>query len=137
MSFVLDCSAAGCWCFDDEASRRSDELLVQLKADGAAVPAHWPLEIANILLSAERCGRIRLSTVEERLALLRELPIKVELITIDNTWRQTLGLARANKLTSYDAAYLELALRLRLPLATKDKQLAAASARNKVEIIAV
>lgn len=137
MSFVLDCSAACCWCFDDEASRGSAELLLALKVYGAVVPIHWPLEVANTLLNAERRGRIQVSTVEERLDLLRELPINVEATTTESAWRQTLTLARANRLTSYDAAYLELAIRLRLPLATKDRQLVAAATRNRVEILAV
>lgn len=134
-AFVLDASIAVAWCFEDEADPAADALLDSLKARGAVVPALWSLEVANVLLQAERRGRITMTTVDGRLAAFAALPI-----TADTTaWRSTgvaaLALARLHGLTTYDAAYLELAIRQRLPLATKDKALGRAAAAVGVGVL--
>ena len=120
---VLDCSIAVAWCFEDEADPAIDALLDGLRTEGAVVPALWPLEVTNVLLQAERRGRIAMAAVDGRLAAFAALPITVDSVS----WRQNggtvLGLARRHGLTTYDAAYLELAMRRCLPLATKDKAL--------------
>lgn len=121
--FVLDCSIAVAWCFEDEADPAVDALLDGLKAAGGVVPALWPLEISNVLLQAERRGRISMAKVEGQLALFEELPISVDTAAWRRTGVTVLALARQHRLTTYDAAYLELAMRQRLPLATKDKAL--------------
>ena len=134
---ILDCSVVAGWFFDDEASPASQQLLLTVRREGAVVPVHWPLEVANMLIHAERGGRIRISTVDDRLALMRQLPIAIEPALAETVWGRTLMIARQDRLTSYDAAYLELALRLGLPLATKDKALARAAARHGVTHISV
>jgi predicted nucleic acid-binding protein len=126
-AFVLDTSIAVAWCFEDEADPAVDALLDGLKARGGIVPALWPLEVTNVLLQAERRRRITTATVDGRLAAFEALPIAVDTSSWLRTGTTVLALARLHGLTTYDAAYLELAIRQRLPLATKDKALRRAS----------
>ncbi|MBM3583992.1 MAG: type II toxin-antitoxin system VapC family toxin [Alphaproteobacteria bacterium] len=135
--FVLDASATAGWLFDDEKTMAGDALLASLRESSAMVPAIWPLEIANLLVSGERRGRISPERVERQLATLSTLPIHVDPETCDRAWDEILALARAHRLTVYDAAYLELALRLGLPLATRDGDLAVAARAAGVEVMAV
>lgn len=120
---VLDCSIAVAWCFEDEADPAIDALLDGLRAAGAVVPALWPLEMTNVLLQAERRGRIAMAAVDARLAAFAALPITVDSVSWPQNSSTILGLARLHGLTTYDAAYLELAMRRCLPLATKDRTL--------------
>jgi predicted nucleic acid-binding protein len=133
-ALVIDSSAALTWCFEDEASPRSDALFVQVRDQGAVVPGLWHLEVANVLLQAERRGRIAAADVAMRLELMAELPIDTDNETTAREWREILALARAEGLTTYDAVYLELAIRRGLPLLTKDKALIAAAARTGVAL---
>lgn len=133
--FVLDCSIAASWCFEDEADPAVDTLLDDLKVQGAAVPSLWPLEVTNVLLQAERRGRITMATVDGRLAAFAALPITVDTTSWLRTSAAILALARLHGLTTYDAAYLELATRQRLPLATKDKALRRAAAAVGVGLL--
>jgi predicted nucleic acid-binding protein len=98
------------------------------------VPGLWHLEVANVLLQAERRGRIAAADVAMRLELMAELPIDTDNETTAREWREILALARAEGLTTYDAVYLELAIRRGLPLLTKDKALIAAAARTGVAL---
>jgi predicted nucleic acid-binding protein len=125
-ALVIDSSAALSWCFEDEASPESDLLFGQLRDQGAVVPGLWHLEVANVLLQAERRGRITTGDVATRLELIAELPIATDNETTRRAWREILALARAEGLTTYDASYLELAIRRALPLQTKDTALIAA-----------
>lgn len=118
--FVLDCSIAVAWCFEDEADPAVDGLLDDLKIQGAVVPALWPLEVGNVLLQAERRGRITMATVDARLAAFAKLPITMDTTSWHRLQAAMLAVARLHRLTAYDAAYLELAIRARLPLATRD-----------------
>jgi predicted nucleic acid-binding protein len=120
---VLDCSIAVAWCFEDEADPAIDALLDGLRTEGAVVPALWPLEVTNVLLQAERRGRIAMAAVDGRLAAFATLPITVDSVSWPQHGGTVLELARLHGLTTYDAAYLELAMRRCLPLATKDKAL--------------
>jgi predicted nucleic acid-binding protein len=131
---ALDASAAIAWCFKDEASPRSYARLDRVRAEGAVVPELWHLEVANVLLQAERRGRILAEDVGERLQLLAELPLEIDHETMSRALRETLALARAEGLTTYDAAYLELAVRRGLPLATKDRALIRSGRRLGVAI---
>jgi predicted nucleic acid-binding protein len=133
--FVLDTSIAVAWCFEDEADPAVDALLDGLKARGGVVPALWPLEVTNVLLQAERRGRINMATVDGRLAAFEALPITVDTASWLHTSTAVLALARLHGLTTYDAAYLELAIRQRLPLATKDKALKRACAAVGVVVL--
>lgn len=126
---VVDSSIALTWCFEDEASPQTDELFERIRDDGALVPGLWHLELGNVLLQAERRGRITLAEVAMRLALIADLPISVDQETTPRAWREILFLARAEGLTEYDATYLELAERCGLPLMTKDNALADAAKR--------
>ena len=134
-AFVLDCSAAVAFLFEDEASPAADALLDRLKEDSAAVPALWRLELGNVLAGAERAGRISEPQLIAYLELVRELPIVTDTATDERALREVLVLARKEGLTTYDAAYLELSLRLNVPLATKDVPLVSAAQRLGVDII--
>ena len=132
---VLDASIAVSWCFEDEATRKTDALLDRVRDEGADVPALWHLELANVLLQAERRGRLSTSDVALRLELIGALPIATDNEAAARAWREILPLARAEKLSAYDAAYLELAIRLGLPLFTKDAALGAAARRAGVTVL--
>ncbi len=134
-SFVLDCSIAVAWCFEDEATPQTDALLDRLRDAGAAVPALWHLEVGNALLQAERRERIPTARVAAFVDLLAGLPIETDGDTATRALREVLALARAEKLTTYDASYLELAARRALPLATKDRALHQAAQRVGVPLL--
>lgn len=135
MSFVVDASVAIAWCIDDEATPDTEAVLDRLRADGATVPAIWPLEVANALLTAERRQRLPQIQVVGRLQLLARLPIAVVRTPLIEAWGTVLTLAREQRLSAYDASYLELALRLRLPLASQDERLQAAATRVGVPLV--
>jgi predicted nucleic acid-binding protein len=134
-ALVVDASVALAWCFEDEASPATDAILDWVKNEGAIVPSLWHLEIGNILLLAERRGRTIQGGIIARLALMGELPITTDAETTGRAWREILVLARGERLTTYDAAYLELAGRRGLPLATKDEALLGAAQRIGVAIV--
>jgi len=134
-ALVVDASVALTWCFEDEASPATDAVLDQVKGEGAIVPSLWHLELGNVLLSAERRGRTIQGGVVARLALMAQLPITIDAETAGRAWREILALARAERLTAYDAAYLELAVRRGLPLATKDEALRGAAKRVGVPVL--
>jgi predicted nucleic acid-binding protein len=121
---VLDASVTLAWCFPDESTPYTEGVL-DLLATGAeaATPAIWPFEVANALLVAERRKRITTAQVASMLQRIASLPITVDPIRVDRAFGQVLAAAREQKLTEYDAAYLELAMREGLPLATLDDQL--------------
>lgn len=123
-AFVLDCSATLPWVFASEATPGTDHLLEILAAGGRAwVPALWHLELANALLGAQRRSRIDRAGIETFLATLGVFDVAVDPETMDVAWTRTVALAESFGLTTYDAAYLELALRRSLPLATLDQPL--------------
>ena len=134
---VLDASLALQWLFEDEATPEGDAALAAIRLGGAAVPALWPFEIANVLGTAERRGRLTGDGVRDGLALLRPLPLQVVGPSNLAEAEAVLDLMRRYRLTGYDAAYLELALRLRLPLATKDRELLVAAPVAGVAFFAV
>ena len=112
---VVDSSIALTWCFDDEATQETDKLFACVRDDGAVVPGLWYLELSNVLLQAEKRGRISADDIATRLDLIAELPISVDQETTVRAWRQILTLARAERLTTYEATYLELAIRRGAP----------------------
>jgi predicted nucleic acid-binding protein len=133
-ALVIDSSAALSWCFEDEASPGSDALFEQVRDQGAVVPGLWHLEVANVLLQPEKRGRITTADVAVRLELIAELPITTDSETTARAWREILALARAERLTAYDATYLELAIRRNLPLVTRDEALIIAAKRSGVAV---
>ena len=124
---VLDASFTFQWLLEDEASPEGDAALASIRLGGAAVPALWPIEITNVLGMAERRGRLTPDGVVGALALLQSLPLDVAGPPALAEAGGVLELMRRHRLTAYDATYLELAIRLRLPLATKDRELLAAA----------
>jgi predicted nucleic acid-binding protein len=122
--FVLDASVAVAWCFDGETTRYTEHVLDALSARAEAITvAIWPLEVANALLMAERRKRISLADVTAMLQALAALPISVQTMDSRGAFNHVLSVARQQHLTAYDAAYLELALRTGLPLASIDDKL--------------
>ncbi|HEY3812585.1 MAG TPA: type II toxin-antitoxin system VapC family toxin [Caulobacteraceae bacterium] len=135
MSFIIDNSVALAWCFEDEQTDAIMALLDRLTETGASAPQLWPLEALNGLLTAERRGRID-TAVRRRLAgFLQALPIIIDDETASQVWSATAQLAERHELTAYDAAYLELALRLGLPLATSDTALITAAQAAGVSLL--
>lgn len=133
MSFVLDSSVALAWCFEDERTDAVAALLDRVAETGAHAPLLWPLETLNALFSAERRRRIDRAKRETLATFLRDLPVVLDAETADHAWTEMASLAARFRLTTYDAAYLELALRRRLPLATLDRDLRTAAAKLDVE----
>lgn len=123
MNFIIDASAALAWCFADEKTKESELLLEKLISEAVIVPSIWSLEIGNILIGALKKGRITYAGVMQFLTLLKKLDIRVDEETNTRAFHEILTLAHSQDLTTYDASYLELAMRLGLPLATKDKEL--------------
>lgn len=121
--FVLDCSITMSWCFEDESTKEADEILNRLAHSKAIVPTIWPLEVANVLLLAKKKGRISNLQSVNFIDALSALPIIVDSNTTARAWHSIYVLAEQTELTIYDAAYLELALREKLPLFTLDKSL--------------
>ncbi len=132
-AFVLDCSIAMSWCFEDEAS--ADAILTRLDEDACYVPAIWPLEVANVLAVGERRRRLTPADSARFLELLAALPITIDLETAHRAFAETLALARQHSLSTYDAAYLELAMRQRAALATLDIDLRAVATRCGVSVL--
>ena len=132
MPFVLDASVTASWCFDDEAAQGADAAMVRLPSDHAVVPALWWFEIRNILVVNERRGRIQSADADMFLNDLARLPIRIER---DPSERLVVALARKHQLSAYDAAYLDLAVRLTAPIATLDRALADAARAEGLEIV--
>lgn len=133
---VIDVSAALGFLLKDEQDPLS---LAALKAIGrntpTFVPSHWPVEIANALLMAERRKRISQAEAMEILALVRKLTLTVDETSAHQATRDTFALARQYELTVYDAAYLELAMRKGASLATNDRELAQAAKSAGVNLL--
>lgn len=135
MSLVVDSSMALAWCFEDERTPAAEALLHRVAEDGAVAPALWPLEVLNGLAMAERRGRLDAARRQQMAGFLRDLPIALDHETAAQAWTVTAHLAERFRLTLYDAAYLELAQRLGLPLATFDQELRAAAGSLGVPLI--
>ncbi len=136
-SFVLDNSVAMRWLLasDKTADQKyAIATLESLQNTTALVPTLWHLEAANVLLGAKNKGQLTVADVERFVSQLQVLPIQTDALTSQQAFGSTLSLAQAYQLSSYDAAYLELALREGIPLATLDKDLLKAARKAKVDI---
>ncbi|MCS7248720.1 MAG: type II toxin-antitoxin system VapC family toxin [Anaerolineales bacterium] len=133
--FVLDASVTLAWCFEDEANACALDVLDLLEESAAVAPALWVLEVGNALLEAECRGRLTQAESQYFLGLLHGLPIQLEEIPQTVAWDNVLSLARIHQLSAYDAVYLELALRLNLPLATLDEALRQAANQCGVKVL--
>lgn len=134
-SLVLDCSAACALCFEDEADEQSERVLELLEAGQALVPALFFSEVANVLLMAERRGRLSHADRVEALQLFEAQGFAVDPATPAVIWHDVINLAEQCQLTSYDAAYLELAMRSGLPLASHDRALCTTAERLGVPLL--
>jgi predicted nucleic acid-binding protein len=133
--FVLDTSVTVAWCFPDERGAYTQGILKSLTPHfRAIVPVLWPLEVANVLLVGERRKRSTQADTATWLSFLSALPIVVDDETNARAWSDALNLARVQNLSVYDAAYLELAMRRGIPLATVDEKLKAAAKNVGVAI---
>jgi predicted nucleic acid-binding protein len=125
--FVLDGSVTLAWLFLDEQDPYADAIVAKLPNLEMLVPRLWHLEVANVLLVGERRRRCSQADTTQWLSYLAGLPIVVDDSTEARAWSDTIGLARQNALTAYAAAYLEIAIREGVPIATLDAPLKAAA----------
>lgn len=136
MNFVVDSSLALTWVLADEATPETDELVDSFGAGAKAYAPHlWVWEIVNVLLSIERSKRAVKPVLASALGRFRSLPIELDSEATERAFDVTRELAQKHRLTSYDAAYLELALRLGLPLATLDRDLRLAAKAESVPVL--
>ena len=133
MPFVVDASVTLAWCFEDEATPQTEAILDRLIDDTAIVPALWELEVSNVLLMGERRGRLTEAQSARFVALLGQLPIHVDSATVE--MGAVLAAGRRHELTAYDAAYLVLAEREGVALATTDAGLRSAAKGAGVAVI--
>lgn len=137
MSLVLDASATLAWLYPEEITDAIRAVFDQVEDEGAWVPGLWPIEVTNSLCVSLRKGRITPQRRHESLIDLKQLLISYDDQTGDHAWGRTLELADRHQLTVYDATYLELALRLSLPLATLDDDLRRAAQREGVPLLGI
>jgi predicted nucleic acid-binding protein len=122
-TLIIDCSITMAWCFADEATVETARVQDRLVVEAAFVPSHWSLEVVNVLVMAERRKRIITADATSFLQLLSTLDIQADHETSARAFDHLPPPCRGHGLSSYDAAYLELALRKRLPLASLDDDL--------------
>lgn len=135
MSLVLDSSATLAWVYGDETTDAIRAVFDQVADTGAVVPSLWRLEVANSLTVAVRRGRIDADFRRAALADLALLDIITDQYTDANAWGESLTLANQFRLTLYDAAYLEVARRRTVPLATLDSDLRSAARAVGVRLL--
>lgn len=133
--FIIDNSVVMAWCFVDEGGDYADKILGKLESAEALVPSIWPLEVGNVLIVAERRKRLTEADSIRFLALLSELPITVEQESPDRMMKEIVALAREYDLSTYDASYLDLAMKKGLPIATLDSALIKAALNSNVVVI--
>jgi predicted nucleic acid-binding protein len=134
-TLIIDCSITMSWCFADEASEQTARIQDRLVAEAALVPGHWFLEVANVLAMAEKRRRISAVDATHFIQLLAKLDIQADEEAPARAFDHLLPLCRSHSLTSYDAAYLDLAVRRQLPLASLDDDLRRAAARLGVVVL--
>jgi len=132
---LVDTSMTLAWVYLGETTEAVLKAFDALRENGAWVPAPWRLEVANVLQMNVNRKRHSTTFRDAALAELALLPIHLDPNTDRHAWGETLHLAERHGLTVYDAAYLELALRRKIALATLDRQLRAAAASNGVELL--
>lgn len=124
---MLDASMALSWFFEDEQTPAGRAAMDHAIERGAIAPSLWKLEVANVLRMSVRRGRCTMAFADQTIADLIDLDVEIDSEMADHAWAATRALAHDRGLTLYDAAYLEVALRRALPLATCDKRLDAAA----------
>jgi predicted nucleic acid-binding protein len=134
-ALVLDASAALTWCFRDENAAFGERLLDMVSEAGAAVPALWHTEVSNVWLSSLKRGRLAEDELPFLADMFDRLPLHTDATPYERVRRDVLQLAREQRLSVYDATYLDLAMRRRLPLATLDLDLQRAARATGVSLI--
>lgn len=134
-SFVVDCSIALAWCFLEEATPATQKVFERMGDESALVPAWWFVELTNVLALAERKGRIASEKTAEFIATIESFSLDVDDQAPGRAFTHLLPLCRAHQLTSYDAIYLDLAMRRHVPLATLDEPLRKAAKKLGVEML--
>jgi predicted nucleic acid-binding protein len=134
-SFVIDASVAMTWLFKDEITPATQRLLKELSNKSGLVPAWWYVEIANVLALAERKGRVNTAEIVDFIAVLASAQIEADNEAPQRAFTHLLPLCRNHGLTSYDAMYLDLAQRRKLPLATLDEPLRKAAKKLGVKLL--
>jgi predicted nucleic acid-binding protein len=137
VSLVLDASLTLSWYFEDERTHAADRVLDMVVDQGACVPALWRLEVANGLQASIRRKRFDASFRDDALSRLARLPITVDADTNTYAWSSTVHLADRFQLTLYDAAYLELAQRRHMPLASLDQPLRGAASALGLDLLGI
>lgn len=133
--FVIDNSIVMCWCFGDQADDFTWSVLERVRESSAVAPAIFPLELGNALVVAERRKKLTQGDAQQFLQLVQALPLRVEQELPQRQWGEILALARQYQLSTYDASYLDLAMRAGLALATSDAPLRAAAKSARVRLI--
>lgn len=133
--FVLDCSVTMAWLFEDENTSSTENILNLLESTQAIVPSIWPLEVANVLLIAVKKKRVTPTQASSFIDALTALPIHIDESTSTRAMHSIFTLATQENLTIYDAAYLELAVREKIPLATKDLDLIKACKLLNIKVL--
>lgn len=137
-AFVPDASVTLPWCFDDERTPFTESLLNRIRArEEAIVPSHWPAEILNSLVQAKKRGRIPEQNIQRFLRDLSSFPILVDNERSLTVWERVRSLSETHRLSAYSPAYLELAQRTGLPLATLDRELQRAMRAENVPLLGV
>ena len=134
-SIIIDGSITMAWCFADEATVETARVQDLLIAEAALVPSHWFLEVINVLAMAEKRKRIAAADATSFLHLLAALDIRTDHDTSTRAFDNLLPLYRSHGLTSYAAAYLDLAIQRRLPLASLDDDLRQAAIRLGIQVL--
>jgi predicted nucleic acid-binding protein len=134
--FVLDASIVLTWCFPDEEARKAEEISERIAlGDKVAVTSFWRHEVLNALLMGEKRKRLTIELIEAFIKDLEQLPADVDAPAAGTVFHTTQDLCRKHGLTAYDAAYLELAMRYRVALATADGALERAARAEEIEIV--
>jgi len=132
---AIDASISLAWFMKDEATEATTSVLHRVMSSSAVAPALWRLEVLNAMQVAIRRKRISKEERDIMLGNLGQMPIHIDDATPDHAWTTILQLSDDHALTAYDASYLELAIRRRLPLATLDRQLADAARASGIEVL--
>jgi predicted nucleic acid-binding protein len=134
--FVLDASIVLSWCFPDEETQKAEKISERIAlGDQPAVPAFWRHEVLNALLVGERRKRLTNELIEAFIEDLMQLPAEIDTPAAETVFHGTQDLCWKHGLTAYDAAYLELAMRHRISLATVDDALEQAARAEGIEIV--
>lgn len=134
-SFIIDCSITMAWLFADERTAETESIQERLILESVLVPSHWYLEVANVLVMAEKRKRISAADSTQFVQLLETLDIVSDSELGAETFDILIPLCRSHGLTSYDAAYLDLAMRRQLPLATLDDELRRAAVSVGIPVL--